>query len=83
VDRLKSKGTRVIVVAMPVQSSYEIDPELRELEAGGSLTVIDLRDVEGLDRSHYLDEMHLDPAGQQVLSKALAADLHLELASAT
>jgi len=83
VDRLRSKGTRVIVVAMPVQSSYKIDPQLRELEASGSLTVVDLRKVAGLDRSHYLDEMHLNPAGQQILSKALAADLHLELASAT
>lgn len=83
VDRLKSKGTRVIVVAMPVQSSYEIDPELLELEASRVLTVIDLRKVAGLDRSHYLDDMHLNPAGQQILSKALAADLHLELASAT
>jgi hypothetical protein len=83
VDRLKSKGTRVIVVAMPVQSNYEIDPELLELEASRVLTVIDLRKVAGLDRSHYLDDMHLNPAGQQILSKALAADLHLELASAT
>lgn len=83
VDRLKSKGTQVIVVAMPVQSSYEIDPQLRELQASSALTVIDLRKVAGLDRSHYLDQMHLNPAGQQILSKALAAALHLELASAT
>ncbi|HEY5755778.1 MAG TPA: hypothetical protein VIU34_08140 [Steroidobacter sp.] len=83
VDRLKSKGTRVIVVAMPVQSTYEIDPELRELEASRALTVIDLRKVAGLDSSHYLDQMHLNHAGQQILSKALAADLHVELASAT
>jgi hypothetical protein len=83
VDRLKSKGTRVIVVAMPVQSTYQIDPELRELETSQALTVIDLRKVAGLDSSHYLDEMHLNGAGQDILSKVLAADLHAELASAT
>lgn len=83
VDRLKSKGTRVFVVAMPVQSMYEIDPALRELARSGALTVIDLRKVAGLDRSHYLDDIHLNSAGQQILSKALAADLHVELASAT
>ncbi|HWK50249.1 MAG TPA: hypothetical protein VNR40_10200 [Steroidobacter sp.] len=83
VDRLKSKGTRVIVVAMPVQSTYEIDSELRELERSAGLTVIDLRDVAGLNSSHYRDRMHLNPVGQQILSKALAAGLHVELASAT
>jgi hypothetical protein len=83
VDRLKSKGTRVIVVAMPVQSTYEIDPDLRELEASNALTVIDLRKVAGLDSSHYLDQMHLNPVGQQILSKVLAADLHVELTGAT
>ncbi|MFC4313293.1 hypothetical protein ACFPN2_29710 [Steroidobacter flavus] len=83
VDRLKSKGTQVIVVAMPVQSDYEIDPALRELETSRGLSVIDLRKVAGLDSSHYLDEMHLNHAGQQILSKVLAADLHAELASAT
>ncbi len=82
-DRLKSKGTRVIVVAMPVQSAYEIDPELRELEASRALSIVDLRKVAGLDSSHYLDRMHLNHAGQQILSKVLAADLHAELASAT
>ncbi len=83
VDRLKSKGTRVIVVAMPVQSTYEIDAELRELERSAGLTVIDLRKVAGLNSSHYSDRMHLNPVGQQILSKVLAADLHVELASAT
>jgi hypothetical protein len=83
VDRLRSKGTQVIVVAMPVQAAYEIDPQLRELATTHSLTVIDLRKVEGLNGSHYVDEMHLNRAGQQILSKALAADLRAELASAT
>jgi hypothetical protein len=83
VDRLKSKGTRVIVVAMPVQSTYQIDPELRELETSQALTVVDLRKVAGIDSSHYLDQMHLNRAGQEILSKVLAADLHAELASAT
>jgi hypothetical protein len=83
IDRLKSKGTRVIVVAMPVQSTYEIDPDLRELEASGALTVIDLRNAAALDSSHYLDQMHLNPVGQQILSKVLAADLHVELTGAT
>ena len=80
---MKSKGARVIVVAMPVQSAYQIDPELRELETSRALTVIDLRKVAGIDSSHYLDEMHLNRAGQEILSKVLAADLHAELAGAT
>jgi hypothetical protein len=83
VDRLRSKGTQVVVVAMPVQSSYELDPELLALEKNDSLRVIDLRKVSGLDASHYLDSMHLNAAGQRILSRALAEDLHAVLTSAT
>ena len=83
VDRLKSEGTRVIVVAMPVQQSYEIDPQLRALHENGALELIDLRKLAGIEPAHYLDGMHLNSTGQQILSRALAEDLAAELLSAT
>lgn len=83
VRRLKSEGTRVILVAMPVQQEYEVDPQLRALHDNGALELIDLRKLPGIEPSHYLDGMHLNPTGQQILSRALAEDLAAELLSAT
>lgn len=75
VATLEQKGTQIIVVAMPVQTDYEVDPELRELAARGKIGLIDLRDTEGLDASTYLDAMHLNARGQQLLSEQLAVQL--------
>ncbi|MBL8269749.1 hypothetical protein [Steroidobacter sp.] len=83
VERLTDYGTRVILVAMPVQSRYDIDSQLLSLIDTSSLTLIDLRNVAGLDASHYLDEMHLNDVGQQMVSEALAEQLHAGLATPT
>jgi len=81
--RLKNKGTRVIVVAMPVQEPYELDPELRSLQDRGALELIDLRKLPGIEPTHYLDGIHLNSNGQQILSRALADYLAAELFSST
>lgn len=83
VNRLKSKGTRVIAVAMPVRQAYELDPALRSLSASGTFELIDLRKLPGIEPEHYLDGIHLNSTGQQILSRALAEDLAAELLSAT
>jgi hypothetical protein len=83
VTRLRSEGTRVIAVAMPVQDDYELDSQLQSLEDHGAVELIDLRDVEGLKASHFLDGIHLNATGQHILSRALAEDLLDELSSAT
>jgi hypothetical protein len=83
VHRLKAEGTRVIVVAMPIQKEYEIDPELRELAARGVVEMFDLREAEGIEAAHYLDGIHLNATGQQILSRVLAEDLAAELRSPT
>ncbi|MET0533088.1 MAG: hypothetical protein ABW171_02595 [Steroidobacter sp.] len=82
-NRLKSKGTRVIVVAMPVRQDYELDSQLISLHDRGALEVVDLRKLPGIGPTHYLDGMHLNPTGQQILSRALADHLAAELLSAT
>jgi hypothetical protein len=83
VNRLKAEGTRVIVVAMPVQKDYEVDPELRELADHGIVEMIDLRGTKGIKAAHYLDGIHLNSAGQQILSRVLAEDLAAELRTPT
>ena len=82
VDRLESEGTRVIVVAMPVRENYELDAQLLSLSEQGELELIDLRKLAGIAPAHYLDGMHLNATGQQILSRALADHLAAELLSA-
>ena len=81
--QLSANGTRVVVVAMPVQSQYELDPTLQELDRRGEVQLIDLRHLPGLNASHFLDSMHLNAAGQQLLSRALAESLQQRLPHAT
>jgi hypothetical protein len=83
VDRLKAEGTRVIIVAMPIQKEYDVDPELRELADRGVVELIDLRETQGIEAAHYLDGIHLNATGQQILSRVLAEDLAAELRSTT
>jgi lysophospholipase L1-like esterase len=83
VNRLQAEGTRVIVVALPVQKGYEVDPQLRELADRDVIELIDLRGAEGIHAAHYLDGMHLNTSGQQILSRALAENLADELLSSS
>ena len=83
VQRLRSEGTRVIAVAMPVQDGYQLDSQLQSLDDRGTLDVIDLRDVAGLQDLHFLDGIHLNSTGQHILSRVLAEDLLDELSNAT
>lgn len=83
VERLKNEGTRVIIVAMPVQQHYELDAELLSLNVQGVLELLDLRKLPGIEPTHYLDGIHLNSTGQQILSRALADHLAAELLSAT
>lgn len=72
---LQKKGTRVVVVALPVQSGYHLDEELDRLADNGTIALIDLRDIEGLDASAYRDSMHLNDRGQALLTERLAERL--------
>lgn len=70
-----SKGVRVIVVAVPTESSYPLDPVISsKLEAAG-VTFIDTRKVAGLSKDSYVDEMHLNHDGATFYSRFLAQQL--------
>lgn len=73
--RLAQRGTRLVLVAMPVQGSYDIDPELRDLDRQGLVTLIDFRSLDGIVAADFLDSMHLGKEGQRILTAALAAEL--------
>jgi hypothetical protein len=82
-DRLAQKDTSVIVVAMPVQQEYDLDPQLQALARRGKIRLLDLRHVEGIDASSYLDAMHLNNDGRQTLTRRLMHELRSGLVSTT
>lgn len=76
---LQDRGTRVVIVAMPVRSEYEVDPALQDLARENLIVLLDYRSTPGIDGSSFLDNMHLSESGQRVLTNRLAADLKTRL----
>lgn len=70
-----AKGVRVIFVAMPLREAYTLDPSVRSIVEAGGMTFVDCRQVAGLGRESYVDEMHLKPEGAAVYSQFLARQL--------
>ncbi len=68
-------GSRVVFVAMPTRSGYEVAPDLLRAVAVAGANIIDLRQVPGLESEHFLDSLHLGSAGAELYSEALVAEL--------
>ena len=71
----QSKGIRVILVAVPVESPYPIDPQIKSTVETSGVTFIDTRSVEGLSKESYVDGMHMNREGATVYSRVLAREL--------
>jgi hypothetical protein len=82
-ERLAQKGTRVIVVAMPVQQEYDLDSQLQALVQKGKIRLLDFRHVDGIDAASYRDPIHLNQDGQQTLTRRLVEELLLNGGSPT
>jgi hypothetical protein len=74
-DKLRARGTTVVIIAMPVRGEYDIDEELRALDARGLIVLLDYRATPGIDERVFKDEMHLGDQGQQILTRRLVGDL--------
>ncbi len=66
---------RVIVVAMPVTSSYPIDDGLRDKLREYSALLIDLRTVPGITPDSFADPIHMRPETAAIFSRVLAGTL--------
>jgi hypothetical protein len=69
-DLCSRKGTRVVLLAMPTRTSYEIRPEVVAIMAKYKMDLMDMRDTPGLDGSRYMDASHLNKKGAEVFSDA-------------
>lgn len=78
----RTAGVQVLVVAMPTNGGYQLDPQIQTtIELSGG-RLLDLRSVVGLQPTHYADELHLNPAGARVYSQFLAGQLRQYLPAA-
>lgn len=68
-------GVRVILVAVPVESPYPINPQIKSTLEAHRVTFIDTRTVEGLSRDSYVDGMHMNSDGSTLYSHFLAQRL--------
>jgi hypothetical protein len=66
------RGVRLILVAMPLQYPYRLDPRLPGKARELGMTFIDARDVEGLTASRFVDRMHMDHEGAILYTRTLA-----------
>lgn len=73
--QLAARDIPLVLMALPVQADYEIDPELREIIATHGVTLLDYRDIGVSPGAHFLDSMHVNAEGAAIVSAALARDL--------
>lgn len=72
---VEGSGAELVLVAMPIRSGYDLDPEIvRTVEAGGA-HLIDLRRIPGLTADMFLDGLHLLPEGAELYSRHTASAL--------
>lgn len=71
----RNNGVRLVIVAMPQANDYSLDPQVPQIIQSEGGIFIDCRQVEGLNRSSFVDEMHLNSDGATIYSHYLARQL--------
>ena len=71
----EQRGVRVILVAMPLESPYEIDPRIKRTAETTGAAFIDSRMTEGLSKESFVDGMHMNSGGAAIYSRHLARQL--------
>ena len=74
-DLAGEHNIRVAVVAMPVQQSYDVDQNVLEMTRKADGLFLDCRHIEALSDKSYLDEIHLNPDGARIFSRAFTQRL--------
>ncbi|MGA2065596.1 MAG: hypothetical protein ABSG86_11530 [Thermoguttaceae bacterium] len=67
-DLCSRRGIRVAILAMPIQSHYDVPPQVLDIIARYDMDLLDMRDTPGLDAGKFSDATHLNPAGAEVFS---------------
>lgn len=67
---LSQKKSKIIFVAMPLPQRYSIKPELLEIIQNSGI-FIDLREINEIDNTKFVDHMHLGITGQKIFTQEL------------
>lgn len=71
----RSQKITVVFVAMPSLDHYQINNSLKEAIHDGGGFFLDLRNINNLQRSDYLDGFHLSPHGAKLYSSRLLQEI--------
>ena len=74
-QHIQTRGGTLILVAMPVQHGYALDPGLIETIRQEQITMIDMRSLAEGRTGLFEDSIHLNSTGQKVFSNQLAEAL--------
>jgi hypothetical protein len=74
-ELVKGQGVRVIVVAMPQPNAYSLDPQIQLTVERAGMSFLDGRNVDGISRASFADELHLTSNGAAVYSRFLGREL--------
>ena len=71
----REAGTRVAVVAIPMPEPYPLPDSTRRVISDAGATLIDARDLPGIEVANFPDNYHLDPAGATIVTEYLVSNL--------
>ncbi|MCW8934271.1 MAG: hypothetical protein OQK98_06065 [Gammaproteobacteria bacterium] len=72
---IKSSNRQLVVMAMPVIDNYSIDAELLDTFTSLGIPLLDLRNVEKIEKNMFLDSIHLNAEGSRIFTEALVEKL--------
>lgn len=71
-DLIISKDSKLLLVAMPVQNQYTLDPKLPKIAEDHGAVFLDLRNLQNIDASKFKDNIHLNESGSALFSRTLS-----------
>jgi hypothetical protein len=74
-EAILKSNRHLVVMAMPVMEDYKIDPELLATLRALEVPLLDLRYIDKIDKSNFLDPIHLNSEGSKIFSEVLATNL--------
>ncbi|MCM8885155.1 MAG: hypothetical protein LC541_17965 [Candidatus Thiodiazotropha sp.] len=75
VSSIKSFDKDVVLLAFPIRDkSYELDTDLVTLAKDHNVSLLDYRNLDGITKESFLDEMHLSENGSALLTRRLVED---------
>ncbi|HYG74690.1 MAG TPA: hypothetical protein VEK08_06785 [Planctomycetota bacterium] len=80
IQTVRESRARLVFVAMPTKHPYAINSEILIAAREAGVPILDCREVPGISRADFKDNVHLTPDGARVFSRYLAKRLEPDAA---